>query len=172
MHPVVSRAIFWPTFVWNVALGRWLRRRRWWDRIEPQLILGAMPLRRDIASLAEEGVTGIVNMCQEYAGPLDLYQKHQMEQLHLPTVDFNPPSLQDIRRGVTFIDQQVKGGGTVYIHCKAGRARSATVLLCYLIKHRDLTPEQAQQLLRQRRPHVHPTLTKRQVVIDFARECS
>lgn len=171
VHPAVSRTLFWPTFLWNVALGRWLKRRHWWDRIEPQILLGAMPLRRDVPTLAAEGVTGVINMCQEYAGPIDLYREHQIQQLHLPTVDFNPPSLEQVRQGVDFIEKQLGNGGTVYIHCKAGRARSATVLICYLIQHRQLSPDAAMQFILERRPHVLASLPKRQVVQDFTAQC-
>lgn len=142
MHPIVSRALFWPTFTWNAMLGRILKRRRWLDRIDDHILLGAMPMRSDVARLATEGVTAVVNMCKEYPGPLDLYEKYGIEQLWLPTVDFNPPSLADVEKGVQFIHQKIASGGSIYIHCKAGRARSATVLLCYMVKYQDLSPSE------------------------------
>jgi atypical dual specificity phosphatase len=106
-------------------------------------------------------------MCQEYPGPVAQYRELGIEQLHLPTVDFHPPTLQMIQQGVAFIKQQIDTGGSVYVHCKAGRARSATVALCYLIAHRQMSPEQAQQHLLDHRPHVNPRLTERSVVKEF-----
>ncbi len=50
--------------------------------------------------------------------------------------------------------QVVERGGTVYVHCKAGRGRSASVCMAFLIKHRALSPRAAQRLLTQARPHV------------------
>ncbi len=167
MHPILSRSLFWPTFGWNALLGRWLKRRQWWNRVDDHILLGAMPLRSDVPRLAAEGVTAVVNMCKEYPGPVDLYKKHGIEQLWLPTVDFNPPSLADVEKGVDFIQRTIDAGGQVYIHCKAGRARSATVLLCFLVKHRHMTPDQAQQYLLEHRPHVHPRLPGRAVVREF-----
>lgn len=170
LPPTISRLLFWPTLVWNALLGRVLRSRRWWDRIEPNLLLGAMPFHSDVAKMAEEGVTAVINMCQEYQGPLQEYQVHGIEQLWLPTVDFSPPSIEFIRKGVDFIDRHLKVGGTVYVHCKAGRARSATIVLCFLVRHRGMDPQQAQAHLLRCRPHVHSSLNERDVVKEFIRD--
>ncbi len=151
-------------------LGRVLGRRHWWDPIDDQILLGAMPLRSDVAKMAEQGVTAVVNMCQEYPGPIEEYRQHHIEQLWLPTVDFNPPSIEHVREGVEFIERHVQRGGKIYIHCKAGRARSATVAICYLIRYRNMSPQRAQAHLLACRPHVHPTLDQREVVKQYVAE--
>ena len=56
-------------------------------------------------------------------------------QLHLATVDFNnAPSQEMLRRGVAFIEKMNKNESSVYVHCKAGRGRSTTLVACYLMK--------------------------------------
>jgi atypical dual specificity phosphatase len=126
-----------------------------------------MPMPSDAKRLHQLGITGVINMCQEYPGPIAQYRELGIEQLHLPTVDFHPPTLKMIQQGVAFIKQQVGGGGAGYFPSKAGRARSATVAICYLIAHRQMSPEQAQQYLLDHRPHVNPRLTERSVVKEF-----
>jgi len=170
MHPALSKALFVPTFLWNYSLARILRRRHWWDQVDEHVVLGAMPLRRDVQRLEKIGVRGVINMCREYPGPIHQYQEFGIEQLWLPTVDFNPPSLEDVHRGVAFLDRMTGQGKTVYVHCKAGRARSATIVLCWLVQSRNMTPEQAQQHLLARRPHVNRKLLERPVVQAFLRE--
>ncbi|MCU0716363.1 MAG: phosphatidylglycerophosphatase and protein-tyrosine phosphatase 1 family protein [Pirellula sp.] len=166
-----AKALFWPTFVWNWTLGRVLRVRNWWDLVEDVVLLGARPLRSDVPALATKwNVTGVVNMCEEYCGPVDLYQRWNIEQLWLPTTDFNHPSLASVQEGVEFIQRHVEKGGRVYVHCKAGRARSATVVLCWLIKYRGMSPDAAQRLLLENRPHVNSSLPKRPVVQEFCAE--
>lgn len=164
---VIARVLFYPTLFWNVLLGRWLSVRNWWDPIDPQVILGARPFRRDVERLHREGVTAVVNTCQEYLGPIQEYQRYGIEQLHVPTTDFTPPKLEDVERAVEFVERHVHEGEVVYIHCKAGRARSATVALCWLIKYRGLTPEQGQVHLERHRPHVQRRLWEREVVRQF-----
>ncbi len=167
MKPVAAKALFIPTFVWNYALARIFRRRRWWDRVDPCVILGALPLKRDVAELSNLGVRGVINMCREYRGPIPEYQKFRIEQLWLPTIDFNPPSLEDVERGVGFIQKFAEKNQSVYVHCKAGRARSATVVICWLYKYRGMDILKAQQHLLQCRPHVHAKLANREVVKAF-----
>lgn len=167
MPRLIARLLFLPTLVWNVLLGRILGVRHWWDRVDPHVVLGAMPFRRDVPRLVAEGVRGVVNTCEEYAGPTEEYAAAGIEQLRIPTTDFQPPRLEDIQRAVTFINRFAERGESVYVHCKAGRARSATVVLCWLVAARGLTPEQAQRLLLEKRRHVSRRLTQRAVVQEF-----
>lgn len=150
-----------------MLLGRWLKTRNWWDEIDDQIVLGALPFARDVSALKELGITGVVNTCQEYAGPAAAYQQFDIQQFRMPTIDFTHPSFDDVCRAVEFIEDQVRQGGKVYIHCKAGRARSATVAMCWYIKSRQLPAKQVQQLLADRRPHINPSIYRRPVVIEF-----
>lgn len=64
------------------------------------------------------------------------WKKHGVTQLKIPTVDFTAtPTQEDICKAVDFIqDYRDNKKGSVYVHCKAGRTRSATVVACYLVK--------------------------------------
>jgi atypical dual specificity phosphatase len=165
-----ARAAFWlhyPTLYYNQALCAVLPWRHWWDWIAPDVLLGALPFASSVQALSDLEIRGVVNTCAEYAGPLDAYARAGIEQLHIPTVDFTPPTLEDCQRAVAFIEAQHAEGRKVYLHCKAGRARSATVALCWLIATRGLTPEQAQAHLLRYRPHVKRGLERRAVVRAF-----
>ena len=159
-----ARAVYHPTLVYNIFLGRGLRVRRWWDFVDERLILGAMPFRRDAQRLKAIGVTGVVNMCEEYAGPKIQYDQLQIEQLWLPTTDFHHPQSDYVELGAEFIERHVAAGGCVYVHCKAGRARSATIVLWWLVRFRGMTPAGAQAHLLAARPHVNPNIHERPVI--------
>ncbi len=168
MRNIIIRLLFLPTLVWNIFLGRLLKIRRWWDVLDGEpIILGALPFSRDASQLVSAGVTGVINMCIEYRGPKNTYDKLGIEQLWLPTVDFTPPSLGDIRKGIQFINKHIEAGGKVYVHCKAGRGRSATVVLCWLMLRRGMTPDQAAVYLAKQRPHINKGLAEREVVQRF-----
>lgn len=170
-----SRTVFYPTLFWNMALGRWLKTRNWWDEVDPHVVLGAFPFANDAELLAKIGITGVVNTCEEYAGPVDEYQKYGIEQFRMPTIDFTHPKIDDVIAAVEFIDATIAKGtsadqpGRVYVHCKAGRARSATVVICWLMKTRQICKEDAQQVINRARPHVNRHLCSRPVVIEFER---
>ncbi|MFI4874265.1 MAG: dual specificity protein phosphatase family protein, partial [Blastopirellula sp. JB062] len=153
--------------LYNWSMIRLFRRWRWWDRIDEHVLIGALPTEKIATEIIAAGVTAVVNTCQEFAGPLSTYAKSGVEQLHLPTIDFVPPSLEDVKRGVEFIDQQIAAGKQVYIHCKAGRARSATIVICWLIKAKSMTPTEAQLFLISKRPQTLRSVHRRPVVEQF-----
>ena len=61
-----------------------------------------------------------------------------------------------IFRGVSFIEEVIANDpeASVYVHCKAGRTRSATLVGCYLMNRYGWTPERAVEFMREKRPHI------------------
>ena len=167
MGRTLIKLLFLPTLAWNVLLCRVSRSWNWWDRIDDHVLLGALPFAKDVQSLHDSGVRAVINLCDEYGGPAKTYENAGIEQLHLPTVDFHAPSLVAIRRGVSFIDEHVQNGNTVYVHCKAGRGRSATLAMCWLIQDKSMTPVEAQTHLQQKRHQTVHELYCRDVVQQF-----
>jgi len=111
------------------------------------VILGALPFYWHVEKLVkDEHVTGVVNLCDEYMGPVGSYRSFNVEQLRIPTIDYNPPTKADIKKAIAFIREHKKRGGSVYVHCKAGRGRSATVVAGYLMQEHNMTLEEAQKL--------------------------
>ena len=167
---LTARTIFYPTLAWNMLLGRWLKIRNWWDPIDDLVIVGAFPFARDVQGLAQAGIGAVVNTCEEYPGPVDAYKKYDIEQFWMPTIDFTHPAFNDVCKAVEFIDSNVAVGKKVYIHCKAGRGRSATVAICWLMKAKQITAAEAQKWLSEKRPHINQHLTERPVVQRFEKE--
>lgn len=62
------------------------------------------------------------------------WKKKGVKFLQLHTQDiFHAPSQEKLARGVQFINDFIGTGNSVYVHCKAGRTRSATLVGCYLM---------------------------------------
>jgi atypical dual specificity phosphatase len=78
------------------------------------------------------GVQGVINLCDEYRGPVAAYNRIGIEELYLPTIDHTEPSLNSLKEAVKFISKFEKKGQKVYVHCKAGHGRSAAVVFCWL----------------------------------------
>ena len=89
--------------------------------------------------------------------------------LYLPTVDDQAPTLEQLREGVTFIENEVSRGGAVYIHCGAGVGRAATMAVAYLI-HRGLMADEAWARVRRVRPFVRPTAAQIAQLERFAEQ--
>ncbi|KAL2642984.1 hypothetical protein R1flu_010571 [Riccia fluitans] len=168
-----ARVLFYPTLLYNVVRNKLQPEFRWWDQIHQYLLLGAVPFPGDVPRLKSLGVQGVVTLNESYETlvPTALYQKHGINHLVIPTRDYLfAPSLGDIRRAVAFIHEHVQRGETTYVHCKAGRGRSTTVVLCYLVEHLGMTPVDAFQFVRSKRPRVLLATAQWQAVQEYSKQ--
>ncbi|KAK1354831.1 putative dual specificity protein phosphatase DSP8 [Heracleum sosnowskyi] len=152
-----ARILFYPTLLYNVFRNRMEPEFRWWDEIDQYLLLGAVPFPKDVPKLKLLGVGGVITLNESYETlvPTELYQAHGIDHLVIPTRDYLfAPSFVDINRAVNFIHRNASCGKTTYVHCKAGRGRSTTIVLCYLVEHKHMTPAAALEYVRSRRPRV------------------
>ncbi|XP_033836685.1 phosphatidylglycerophosphatase and protein-tyrosine phosphatase 1 [Periophthalmus magnuspinnatus] len=173
---LTARLLFYPTLAYNLLMERW-SSRRWFDRVDPNLILGALPFKSMTKQLVEEEhVGGVITMNEEYETQLlcnstQEWQEAGVEQLRLSTVDLlGVPSLEHLHRGVEFAVRHRDQGNTVYVHCKAGRCRSATMAAAYLIRVYCVTPDEACERLRALRPHVILRSNQLSLLQDFYRQ--
>ncbi|TNM90650.1 hypothetical protein fugu_002939 [Takifugu bimaculatus] len=160
MSGALARLLFYPTLAYNVVMEK-VSLRRWFDRVDETVILGALPFRSMTRQLVEkENVRGVVTMNEMYetkyfCNSAEEWQAAGVEQLRLDTVDLTGvPTLEYLHEGVEFTLKHRERGNSVYIHCKAGRSRSATLVAAYLIRLHCWTPEEACQMLASVRPHV------------------
>ncbi len=123
------------------------------SQITPQLHVGGQYRRRGWRRLADRGITAVVNLRTEFddqavgiAPPRYLY---------LPTVDDDPPTLEQLHQASEFIAQEVAQKGGVYIHCGAGIGRAPTAAAAYLVST-GLTPNEAWERIRAVRPFIRP----------------
>ena len=170
MRRLIVRLFFYPTLAWNLFWTRGVGVWRWGSRVDDHVILGALPFASLVPELRAQGVRAVVNTCEEFAGPTREYEHSNIQQLWVPTLDFTPPTLESVERAVEFLQAHVHRGETVYVHCKAGRGRSATVVLCWLLQAKNMTPQQAQAYLQEKRPQVVKHLFRREVVQQFYRK--
>uniref|UniRef100_V9IA27 Phosphatidylglycerophosphatase and protein-tyrosine phosphatase 1 n=1 Tax=Apis cerana TaxID=7461 RepID=V9IA27_APICE len=147
-----ARVTFYPTLVYNILMEK-ISSRNWYDRIDETVILGALPFRSMTKQLiAEENVQAVVSMNEDYELRLfsneKEWNKNNIEFLQLSVTDiFESPSQEKLYHGVNFINK-FRDANTlnnsinsdksyypksVYVHCKAGRTRSATLVGCYLM---------------------------------------
>ncbi|RZF36396.1 hypothetical protein LSTR_LSTR002992 [Laodelphax striatellus] len=165
---MLARVSFYPTLFYNVVMEK-VSNRQWYDRIDETVILGALPFRgMTLQLIKEEGVKGVVSMNEDYeltmfSNNAEEWNKHGVEFLQLSTTDiFETPCQEKLQRGVDFISKFTSSNGndnnnrgsSVYVHCKAGRTRSATLVGCYLMMKNKWTPEKAVEFMKNKRPHI------------------
>ncbi|KAK3107390.1 hypothetical protein FSP39_013587 [Pinctada imbricata] len=157
---IFSRIAFYPTLFYNILMSK-VTSREWYNRIDDNVILGALPLKSWNKTLVEkENVRGIVSLTEDFEtkGLVNTQEEWAavgVEQIKLSTVDYvGTPSQEQINEALTFIDRHQRQENSVYVHCKAGRTRSATVVACYLIQKHGYSPMEAVDFIRAKRPHI------------------
>ncbi|XP_037030586.1 phosphatidylglycerophosphatase and protein-tyrosine phosphatase 1 isoform X1 [Bradysia coprophila] len=175
MTTMFARVSFYPTLFYNIFMEK-VTARRWYDRIDDHVILGALPFRSMASDLIKnENVKAVVSMNEDYelwlfSNNSEKWKEHGVEFLQLATTDiFESPCQNKLHSGVEFINRflpktsRISGlsdadandsPGTVYVHCKAGRTRSATLVGCYLMHRNGWSPERAVEHMKNCRSHI------------------
>ena len=137
------------------------------DVITPQIVVGGFIDREDWRQLVAEGVNVVVSLQAERHDE-DVFGNLQPDgYLRLPTTDFSPPTVAQLRMGAAFIDEAVRAGKIVLIHCHAGVGRSALQCTAYLI-YSGMDIDEAWGLLRSNRPIVYLNERQRARLEEFA----
>lgn len=72
-----------------------------------------------------------------------------------PAMEGRGGDMQGVEKALVLAGHASEGRKT-YVHCKAGRGRSTTLVVCYLIKYFGHSPEEAYTFVRERRPQAPP----------------
>lgn len=143
----------------------------WWSSVDDQIIIGAIPLNNHghIKKIIEdEKVTAVLTLLEPFeinskgwfSSPVKPaeWNHNGISHKHIHALDFLPLTQQQIIDGVTFLKEQIKNNKKIYVHCKAGRGRSVTVVVCYLLQ-RDLdsysTFEDVMKFIKEKRPSMN-----------------
>jgi predicted protein tyrosine phosphatase len=118
--------------------------------------------------LAELGVTHILNMAAEIEPSVYLKNSGKFELKWIPIHDNTEVDLDDVLQDaiqfigmISFIiDGAIKSNpnSRVFVHCKAGRSRSVSVVIGYLVKCKQFTLKMAYDMIKANRKGVSPNL--------------
>ena len=149
----------YPTLFYGIAL-EFCGLKTWYTRIDEHCVLGAMPMRRNYKSIIEkEKIKAVLTLNKDHELVLSLprteWSSLGIDYLQIGIQDYiGLPDLEQIIEGVDFIQKHRKLNQTVYVHCKAGRYRSAFFVACYLMNSRGMKPDEAVEFIKNLRPSV------------------
>jgi protein-tyrosine phosphatase len=139
--------------------------------IDDKLAVSPLPSLSDIPELA--GVFDAVVILvepHEVMGYIDYYidkwGQHGVEVYYSPTPDFHPVELLELHRINRWIDNRIRRGCRVLIHCMGGVGRSGMVAASYLI-YNGMSLEQAIKQVSERRPGAPGNIGQRRMLEDY-----
>ena len=131
--------------------------------IAPKLWVGVNPLEAaDLEKLKSRGIDAILSLqsAEDVNDPgweKSAAQSAGMAFQNIPVIDFDTADLKEqLPRCVKMLDEMIRGGRTVYVHCTAGVSRSPTVVAAYLHWRQDWPLQKAIECLKDARdcyPH-------------------
>ena len=129
------------------------------DPIDDYVILGSIPRDEDdfIHIKKLYGVNNIMTMNEDWELAAVGGQSGigvGIDRVQLATPDFNPPSLDVIKRAVDILHADLGSKNIYYIHCKAGKGRSAVIVVCYVMYRYYMNVDEAIKFVKRHRPSV------------------
>ncbi len=141
----------------------------WFDEygfgeVHPRLLVGAVPLdAKDVQAVADRRVDRVLNLVQdpEYPDEARLeveiaLSANGIEETRVQVVDFGNLSPAALESAVTQIDRWLDDDHIVYLHCRAGWQRSATVAAGVIAIREGIPIDEALFRLQARKPTARP----------------
>eukprot|EP00160_Parvularia_atlantis_P019973 Unigene8072_Nuclearia_a/m.24749 Unigene8072_Nuclearia_a/g.24749 ORF Unigene8072_Nuclearia_a/g.24749 Unigene8072_Nuclearia_a/m.24749 type:complete len:342 (-) Unigene8072_Nuclearia_a:67-1092(-) len=133
-------------------------------QILPYLYLGGEQHASSLKVLEEHAITAIFNVAAECE------RKRFEERFDYFALKVSDKIEEDIRQyfqpAFDYIEKVRTGGGRVLVHCSAGKSRSPTIVMAYLIHHKQWTLQHAYEYVKTRR-RICPNLGFMLVLSEF-----
>lgn len=163
----------------SLAYTKYSSGEAWWSLITPfNLFLGAIPLKNQghLEEITNLGVTSILSVVENFEledgwfnvpVKVEDWKERGITVLQIEAADFYPLQQAEIEQGINHLADMLDSGETVYVHCKAGRGRSASIVIAYLMKFHAFSFEEAYQLVYEQRPHINLNEQQRKAIFTY-----
>ena len=144
-------------------------------QVADELLIGAYPQDADdVADLVEAGVTRVFNLVQdvEYEGDgreacARALADAGIREERVEVVDYGNLLPGHIERAVQVVRPWLAEGERVYVHCRAGMQRSATVAAAIIALEEGVSPAEALRRVNERNPRANPLEHQRQDLVRW-----
>lgn len=135
----------------------------WWHKITDNIYLGALPLRKHIKLFKQLNISCVLSLVEDFerkdsfiAHPVrkKLWEKNSIVNRQFPFPDFRPVPLNILYDGASYLNKVINENRNAYVHCKAGRGRSASVVMSYFILFKSFKYNEAFDFIKSKRSHI------------------
>lgn len=116
--------------------------------ITQQICTGYAPKSYDdLDSIRDQGIDAIINLCGEYSDLHTIEEQAGFEVYWLPIDDERAPDIEEMEKGLSWLDEAAYLGKKVLIHCNLGIGRTGTFLTAYFLR-RGFTLRKTEKMLK------------------------
>ena len=128
-----------------------------YSKITDYLFLGAQPKSLGFLYLKLRGVSGVLNVRKEKSAYPPRYLQMNFQQV--PVVEFSGPDLEEILVSTKWIRTRNLEKEKIYVHCKEGVGRAATIVISYLVQT-GMSLDDSIKIVTECRPFISLTETQ------------
>jgi atypical dual specificity phosphatase len=156
-------------------MSNWFRAYGF-SEILPEFLIGAYPTdHSDIEMLRWIGVQRILNLCEDEEYPPGAREvidedlaELGIEEHRIGLTDFGRVPVDRIDEAVALLNQWLDEGQRVYLHCRAGQQRSATLAAAVVTIRQQLPPDEAIAFVQRMKPSADPLPHQREDLLEWA----
>mmetsp|Transcript_66628 Transcript_66628/g.139086 ORF Transcript_66628/g.139086 Transcript_66628/m.139086 type:complete len:160 (-) Transcript_66628:134-613(-) len=138
--------------------------------VRPYLAGLAKPGPDQAPALKDAGITLLVTLTEEMPENLaPALETAGVKSLHLPVVDFKPPTIDQLETFSKRFEEEKASGGKVAVHCMAGKGRTGTFLAAALLYEGCPSADVAIKEIRSQRPGSIEAQEQEEVVASYAK---
>ncbi|KAJ3799247.1 hypothetical protein GGU11DRAFT_679855 [Lentinula aff. detonsa] len=122
------------------------------DEVIPGLWIGGLPSAMDTENLKANKIYSVLSAMR---GKISIHETFVKHQIFLDDSE-EEDILIHLLPAIAFIQSELNKGRGILVHCQAGVSRSATIVAAYLMHNRQMSVEEALDLVRKARPEIDP----------------
>ena len=123
------------------------------DEIEKNLYLSGLCSAENIRLLKEKQIKYVLSVFNDNL----VHKSEDITYMKIEAEDhYNEDLLTHFPETNEFIARAQDANENVLVHCHAGISRSTTIVLAFLMNKYQMTYESALEMVRERRPRIHP----------------